>query len=210
MDLGGCGSSRSRRRSATCSSSLYEASGGDHRANGGSSSAAEASDANDPCLNAADSLEDLKGHKDAGPGKLVKRGGKEIHMEAKSQEKTHVDRWAELSAAEREAAEANYEAMGEKARARADEARREKGLAPRDRSGRSRGSVERKTGDEDNSFSFKSAASGSSDGGAGPSTLSATSWGATPTASSGESAAGAPPKPASGFVPKSVRPDLDA
>ena len=132
-------------------------------------------------------------------------------MEAKSQEKTHVDRWAELSAEEREAAEANFEAMGEKARARADEARREKGLAPRDRSGRSRGSVERKTGDEDNSFSFKSAASGSSDGGAGPSTLSATSWGTAPTASSGESAAsGAPPKPASGFVPKSVRPDLDA
>ena len=72
-----------------------------------------------------------------------------------------------------------------------------------------RGNLERKTGDEDNSFSFKSAASGSSDGGAGPSTLSATSWGATPTASSGESAASGS-KPASGFVPKSVRPDLEA
>ena len=89
--------------------------------------------------------------------------------------------------------------MGEKARARADEARREKGLAPRDRSGRSRGCVERKTGDEDNSFSFKSAASGSSYGGAGPSSAAH-----AVTASSGESAAGGT-KPA-GYQPKSVRP----
>ena len=86
------------------------------------------------------------GHKE-GPGKLVKRGGKEILWSEVAGEDAHVDRWAELSAEEREAAEANFEA-----RRRRGACTRRAGKAGAGMQRRSRGSVERKTGDEDNSF----------------------------------------------------------
>ena len=152
-------------------------------------------------LTAADSLGGgPRGHKE-GPGKLVKRGGKEIHMEAKSQEKTHVDRWAELSAAEREAAEANYEAMGEKARARADEARREKGLAPRDRSGQVARQCREEDGRRGQLVLVQERREWQLRWRRRPVDAVGYELRATPTASSGESAASAPPKPAAGFVP---------